>query len=400
MSDAAGTVVLAMPVGLPPSGAQPTAHYADLATRVAVQPAADRVQIWAADDPAWADLFAMGKGLLRYYAAGSTGPDGSALTTPLLALKLWLWEYLEMRRTAGSSSSVATVVCYGNVDAAAVESAIDAELAANERYAAMSSDDRTKIKTDFMAGTIRIMVAGGTRIGQGTADPAPPAPAAPGWKRVDLRFLDHDGAASDPLVSIDLWGAVSGPLVAGHPLLAMLRRPVAPTLIPVEGGTRLRIVGTGLVAGTTVQVGGSNGQDVVVDAAGQIAWATAPSGAAGAADVTITAPGSAPVTHVAAVTYVSDVVAAARGVIASLGVVLQETQQRANDLQAAGTLDDEARATLKIALDYARREAPRRIEARASASGGSADDPLIEAAWGDAMPMLAALAAVVDPLIG
>jgi hypothetical protein len=65
---------------------------------------------------------------------------------------------------------------------------------------------------------------------------------------------------------------------------------VEPTEGPVEGGTGITLIGTNFVAGATVTVGGNAATDVVVVDATTIAC-TAPAGAAGPADVSVTTTG-------------------------------------------------------------------------------------------------------------
>jgi hypothetical protein len=77
---------------------------------------------------------------------------------------------------------------------------------------------------------------------------------------------------------------------------------VAPATGPAAGGTVITITGDGFAEDSTVQVGGVAATAVTVNS-GTMITATTPAGAAGAADVTVTAPGPVTVTRDDGFTY-------------------------------------------------------------------------------------------------
>jgi hypothetical protein len=399
MANAEQQVTLAMPLGLPAVGASHPAHFANLQSRLSATTMGNVVRAWVADEPAYSALFAMVKGLLRYIPVGGIAPDGTMVTTPMLVLKTWLWDYLELRKNVAPSTPLPKLIGYANVDQNSVALAIRAELGSNPRHKQLAAQQRTLAEVDFLAGTARLVVSAGTAIGRGAVDAAAPPGTFPTYRRVDLQLLNNEGATLDPVNAFDLWGLVGGDLVQGHPLLSILRRPVSPSAAPLEGGTRIRITGTGFVANTSVTIRGQPAVDVWVRGNGQELYATLPSGASGTADVVVTIPGKAPITHTSALTYVSDVVATARGVVQSLAVRLTEIRDRAAELAAANALDAQAKAELSLATDLARDAAPLVIERRARAAGTTAVVPTIAEVWqsrADLSALYLAIRTVVD----
>ena len=379
MADPTQTVTLAMPIGLPPQGIAPATHFAALQSRLSANLSAAMAKVWVADEAAYSGLFAMSKGFLRMIPAGSAGPDGVTLAAPMLVLKPWLWDYLALRRNT-PGGALPRLIGYANVEASAVTLAIRAELAANTRYQALTAAERTQAETDFAAGTIKLLVNAGTMIGRALADPAAQAPAQAGWRRLDLIFFDENNAPLDPSLYFDLWGIIGGAWVAGHPLLAALARPVTPAIAPIEGGTRIRVQGNGLTAGTTVDVDGQPATDIEISADGLTLWATVPAHAAGGTDIDVTVPGQTAVTYSGALGYTEDVATAARAIMLSLAVRLAEIRERVLALAAVGPIDPQIKAELSLATDLARDRAPVLIEQRAIAAGASSTSPEIQQA--------------------
>ena len=393
-------VNLAMPVGLPAPNANAQAHYQQLATRLTASVATGNVvRAWIADEAAYDALHAMSTGFLTFVPTGGSGPGGAAVGSPMLVLKLWLWDYLELRRNAAPSAPPPKLIGYGNADAGDVALTVRAELASNTRYQSLTAQQRTQAETDFLAGTLKLLVSAGTRIGRARVDLAPPPPAQSGWRRLELTFFGASGAALDPSLCIDLWGLISGPLVRGHPLLSSLARPVMPSVAGLEGGNRIRITGTNLVVGTTVTIGGQSAIDVEVSADGSAVYATAPPGSAGAADVGVTVPGQSTQTHSEAITYVSDILATARAAITSYAIHLTEIRTRAQALADAGQLDTNARALIRIEVDLAGSTAGTLIANRHVVAGRTAPDPDVGEVWEDAQADLRAILENINAIV-
>lgn len=388
---AGADVTLAMPIGLPPTGTDPATHWPQLETRLNTATSANVVSVWVADEANYSGLFAMTRGMLRLVPTGGTAPDGSTATSPLLLLKPWLWDYLELRKTAAPGSILPKVISYGNVDTATVGTAIGAELAGNPRYSTLTGAERTQAQTDFLAGTIRLLVAAGTMIGRGQVDPSPPSGVPAGRRRLDLAFLGATGTPLAPAGYFELWNLIGGPRVSGHPLLTSAAPPASPASLPLEGGLRIRVRATNATSGTTVTVGGQTATDVEISPAGDAVYATAPARTAGQRDVVVSVPGQAAQTYTGALTYTADLASTARSAVLSYTIVLVELRERAEDLDANSLLDDAARGNIRYAADRARSDSVDAIEQRVMAGGGSLADPAATAPWSDSEEHLAAL---------
>lgn len=389
---AAGDVTLAMPIGLPPGTGDPVQHFKNLESRLTANLATGNiVKAWVANEPDYSGLFSMSKGFLTYAPAGATGPVGGAVSVPTLFLKPWLWDYLELRKSAAPGSTLPRAISYGNVDPAEVGTAIDAELTANPRFSGLSASDRTQAKTDFLAGTTKLLVSAGAMIGRPATDPTPPSGVPSGARRLDLSFLDSTGAALDPTFYFDLWGLVGGRLVGGHPLLKAAARPVTPGLAPLEGGTRLKVTGSGMAQGTTITVGGQPAADVTIAPGGSAAYASSPARPAGPADVIVTAPGQTAQTHSDAITYTADLPSTARAAVTSFAVHLAEIRDRAQALKTGGALTPALIRELQAKADEARKQTAAAIQVRSGASGESVAHPDVGSALEEAEPQLEAL---------
>jgi hypothetical protein len=394
-------VTLAMPVGLPATGADPQVHYTALRPNLQVAVAPDQtVQVWVADVAALSALASMCKGRLRHVPVGAVGPDGMATATSLLLLQPWLWDHLALRGRAPAGSVLPALVVYGNVDVADMTAAIQAELATNPRYQTLGAAERAQAQANFVAGTVALLVTAGVVIGRASVDPAPPAGTSAGARRLDLSFRDRDGGALDPRLYFDLWGLIGGPLVRDHPLPEALRRPVTPALAPIEGGTRVRIDAAGVDATTTVDIGGVAATDVTIDPAGSAIYATVGAHGVGTVDVTLNTPGQPAQSFVGALTYVADLPSAARASALSYAVQLIEVRDRALALDAAGQLTADARNQLRLEVDIAQHTAADAIDQRSAAGGGAPSDPAVGAVWEDMHAQLLGLHEAITAVIG
>lgn len=382
-------VNLVMPIGLPPDGTDSVTHYGNLRTRLSAGVTASNVaEVWVADEDAYSGLYAMSKGFLRYLPVGASAPDGTTLAAPMLTLKSWLWDYLALRQNVSAGVTLPKLIGYANVRPDTVKAATHSELASNPRYQSLSAAERTQAEDDFMAGDLQLLVSPATMIGRGEVDTAG---AHSGQRRLDLTFLDRDGTKLDPLFFFDLWGLVSGPQTRNHPLVGALARAVTPSQMPVEGGLRIRVRGTGFTAGTTVEVGGQPATEVTINADATTVYATSPPGAAGAADVIVTIPNQPAETHSGALTYTGELLATVRAAALAYAIALTEIREAAAALAAAGALDLDARQRLGIAKDSARNAVDDIIAARCDATGGTLFDPAVSDVWDGARDDLLAL---------
>jgi hypothetical protein len=273
------------------------------------------------------------------------------------------------------------LVLYGNFDPAAVGTALQAEFSANSRYQSLSAQEKTQAQSDFVAGSAKLLIAVGSLIGRGAVDQSPPSAGLAGYRKIDVSFCENDGTLLDPTLYFDLWGLISGPLVQGHPLLAMLARPVTPSYAAVEGGSWIRITGTGLVAGTTITIGSSAASTIEAMSNGKTLYCVVPPGIEGGADVAVTVPGQEPTIYAGALTYVTDVVTVARALAVSLAVRLTAIRDRGSELSAANTLGDTAKTQLRLDAEEAVRGVEAIMSLRGDAGGGSLASPEIGDAW-------------------
>ena len=367
---------LAMPLGLPLKGADKEAHYTAMASLLSIEITKAKVaRIWVASNPLYANVHAMARAAVRYYPKGSKGPDGAAEATNTLYFKTWLWEYLSLKKSAGGGKLVPAVIRIANIDNAQMKTLVEQELKSNSRYKSRTTTERTQMKTDFLVGKLNLLVAAGTKVAQGAVDTMPPQPGLAGYRRIDLAFVDADGNVLDPSLFFDIWGAVGGSNVTGHPLLDLLKRELTPSAAPLEGGTRIRIKGKNLTDASTVSVEGKLATDVKMANSGKLLYATLPAGKKGIADIVIKIPGQPDKTISPGVRYVEDVVETARAVTASFIVHLTELHERVKAMMAVGTVSEDDRGKLRLELELAHRLSYEAIDERAAAGGGAANSP-------------------------
>lgn len=375
------TPELAMPIGLPKPGSDVEQHYAALSTQLVAMVNSDNtIVLWTADDPRYADAYAMVRAAVRYRPQGSADPDGATFTTNTLLLQTWLWEYLALQSSAGSGVLIPSTIRMSNIDSAALTSLVHAELESNPRYAQRSVSERAQIEQEFLAGNLRLLVNAGTTIARGAVDPAPPQPSLAGNRKIELAFLSSQGTVLDPYLYFAIWRLIAGPLVQGHPLLDMISRDVWPVTAPVEGQTRVRIKVSQASAGASVQVGGAAATDVRLSTDGAALYATLPAGTEGAQDIVITITGQPAKTLTAGIRYVSDLIETARAVTASFVVHLRELLEITQARVTSGTLDAETRRDLLLELELAHRLSYQAIDLRAQASATFGTNPGVIAA--------------------
>ena len=382
-------VNLVMPVGLPPAGTDAATHYSLLRTRLSSEvDATDVTHVWITNEDAYSGLFAMCKGFLRYFPVGTTAPNGTTLAAPMLTLKTWLWDYLALRQNASAGVTLPKLIGYGNVHPDSVRDAVRDELSTNPRYQSLDAAARTQAETDFMAGDAQMLASAATRIGRGAIESGG---AHASQRRLDLTFLDRDGTNLDPHFFFDLWGLVAGPQVRNHPLMEMLARPVTPSQMPIEGGLRIRVGGTGFTTGTTVQIGGQLASDVAVNSTHSAVYATSPALPAGSVTVVVTIPSQPVRTFSNAITFTIDLLATVRAAALSYAIALSEIREQADALAAAGTLDEAARQRLQGATDLAGIAIQDVVATRSAATGGTLFDPRVSEVWESANNDLLAL---------
>lgn len=106
------------------------------------------------------------------------------------------------------------------------------------------------------------------------------------------------GAAGTVNLTVTAAGGTSTPSASDQftYVAAPALTSVAPASGPLAGGTSVTLTGTGFTGATAVKFGAVNATGFAVNSATQIT-ATAPAGAAGSVDITVTAPGGTSATH-------------------------------------------------------------------------------------------------------
>jgi hypothetical protein len=128
--------------------------------------------------------------------------------------------------------------------------------------------------------------------------------------------------------------------------------PVVPAAAPVEGGLRIRIDTRGMAAVTSVRAGADQGLDLAQNAEGTLAYVTVPPGPAGRRDVVVTDVTEQSRTFPGALAYVEDAEKAARSVVASYEVAINESLDALTALASSGAGDDAARQQVAGALEH------------------------------------------------
>lgn len=340
-----------MPIGLPAAGIDPISHYSGLSTNLDIEIASDNtVKIWTTDNDLYDNIHAMVRSAVRYYRSGSTTPDGSTMLTNTLLLKTWLWEFLALQKS-NSGMIVPSLISYGSIDEPKMESLVQSEIQANPRYSKLTNTDRASLLIDFMNGDANILVSAGTKLAKASIDLTPPKPSLGGYSRLDLQFIGWDGTILDPYVYFDIWKGIGGPFVEGHPLLHKVAREIEPTSAPVEGETRIKVRGTNFDATSNIKINGISLSSIRMNAAKTLLFGTLPPLEEGTHDVVISTQGQADKIVPSAVRFVSDVEEAARAVLQSTLVRLEELKLQAQYLDNSGNLIDEERIKLQIDLE-------------------------------------------------
>lgn len=226
----------AIPVGLPPTGTSAVTHFEQLRTRLQseVLPT-NRVAAWVADEALYSGVHAMTRGLLLYVPTGATDFLGRTATEPMLVMRIWANEYLKLRDLAGRAAP--KFVVYRHAQESDVRSALQAVIAGQPRLAAQAAT----VLAQVMAGTSRLLVTSGTRIGRGAIDSGSADPARVLMRRIDVGFENDLGDSLEVTEALDLWRLSGDELVAGHPLLDKVGG-CRPSVAPLEGRTMHKLV--------------------------------------------------------------------------------------------------------------------------------------------------------------
>ena len=380
MTNSTTALHLAMPVGIPAEGADPATYYQSLKQAMTTTVANNEtVRVWIADDDQYTTLFAMAKGALRFLRQGAQGPKTGPVASDTLVLKIWIWDYLNLRKCIASGKRLPKVITYSNVDEAKVRTAIQTEVGANPRYAKRTAAEKTALLDEFMNDGSQLLISAGTPIGRGLQDSSATAPMS-GTRRVDVEFVHRDGSVESPNDVFEVWSLTLGPVAEGHPLLASLSGPIVPSVAPIEGGLRVRIAGN-FATGTVAELDGVALSDLTISPDGQFIHGTLPAATEGKRSLVIKPPGGVPDIVVGAITYVTDVLTTARAVVTAHSVRLQEIRDTIAHLKAQGVLDDPARSRSAGWLSELQWLPYDQIAKRSLGGGGTFRDPSVNDFW-------------------
>ena len=175
---------------------------------------------------------------------------------------------------------------------------------------------------------------------------------------------------------------------------------VQPSTAPSEGGTRIRISGSGFVDETTVKVGGKPATDLRIAQDGKAIYATLPESSAGDCDLIVEAPGQEPATMPKAISFVDDLQEAADASVSSYVIYLTEIRDLAKDLSNDNSLDDATKEQLSFETEFAGKVTHDVIESRAANAGEEAWNPEILDVWAKRQASLESLNKEIYDILG
>ncbi len=158
---------------------------------------------------------------------------------------------------------------------------------------------------------------------------------------------------------------------------------VTPRIAPLEGETRIRIIGTGFTPASKVIIGINSATDIMVGVGSKFLYATLPPGTEGFADVIVSTPGQKDIIISSGIRYVSDVVETARAVQSAFIVHLEELRDRAQTMQDNSSLTPEAQNLLEIEFQLSHRLSYELVDRRALATGTPMDNTDIAKVYAD-----------------
>ncbi|MDQ5821863.1 MAG: hypothetical protein M3540_10515 [Actinomycetota bacterium] len=172
-----------------------------------------------------------------------------------------------------------------------------------------------------------------------------------------------------------------------------LTTPVMPGAAPLEGGTRVKVLGRNLSAPPTVTIGGRAAREVEVAPDGAAVYVTVPAAPAGPADVIVNPAAGPAQAYRGALVYTGDLEAATAATCDAFALVLDEVRERATALSRAGTLTAEARARLALRIEIAQKAAADILDRRVASVGATDGESRVGTIW---LQRQAALRAAIE----
>lgn len=385
-----------MPIGLPADPLDAATQFAGLHSRLEAETnTTNSFSAWVVNDPVYTGVYAMVRGLLFFVPAGGGDALGRTATTPTLMLKVWMVDYLKLKKLAGSVAP--KVICYRNLDVTEVTNALRTLIAANPFLASRAAT----LLSQLMAGQGSLLVKAGAMIGRGAVEVSSNVPSRVGRRRVDIEFEDESGAALSPSESIGCWQNAGGALVDDHPLLDAVGQPCFPAVAPVEGRTwiRLSLRSTGSSV-ARVAVGGVDALNWRLNGIGTRLYAAVPPRSPGTFNIEISLTSGTTQTYANVLRYVDDLDEAVHAVAASRGVALEVVEESFSTVPPDAVLSEQEVTFAEDIADFSGRRVTEAIAARAAATNRSLLDPSLDAIERDVLERTASRAAAVMARIG
>lgn len=386
----------AMPIGLPADPLDAATQFAGLHSRLEAEINTSKsFSAWVVNDPVYTGVHAMVRGLLVFVPAGRVDAFGRTATTPTLMLKVWIVDYLKLKKFAGSVAP--KLICYRNLDVTEVTNAVRTLIAASPSLAGRAAT----LLPQLMAGQGSLLVKAGAVIGRGAVEANSNVPSRVGRRRVDIEFQDESGAALNPGESIGCWQNAGGALVNDHPLLDAVGLPCFPAVAPVEGRTWIRLsLRTSGSAVTRVTVGGVDAFNWKLNGIGTRLYVEVPPRPPGTFNIEISLVGGTSQTYASVLRYVDDLDEAVHAVAASRGVALEVVEESFSTVPSDAVLSEGEVIFAEDIADFSGRRLTEALAARAAATNRSLLDPALQAIEREVLERTASRAGEVMARIG
>lgn len=385
-----------MPIGLPADPLDAATQFAGLRSRLEAEiNTADSFSAWVVNDPMYTSVHAMVRGLLVFVPAGGVDALGRTATTPTLMLKVWMVDYLKLKKLAGSAAP--KLICYRNLDVTEVNNALRILIAGNPFLAGRAAT----LLPQLMAGQGLLLVKAGAVMGRGAVEVNSNVPTRVGRRRVDIEFEDESGAALNPGESIGCWQNAGGAFVDDHPLLDAVGQPCFPAVVPVEGRTWIRLsLRTTGSAVTRITVGGVDAFNWKLNGIGTRLYVEVPPRPPGTFNIEISLVSGTNQTYANVLRYVDDLDEAVHAVAASRGVALEIVEESFSTVPPDAVLSEQEVAFAEDIADFSGRRLTEALAARAAATNRSLLDPALHAIEREVLERTASRAAEVMARIG
>lgn len=371
------TVNLAMPFGLPNEEVDMLAHYQNLKDESSLEVEGDTAIIFTTAASEWSSIHTMCRCVVEVLPAGSTALEGVEVTDPIVMIKPWLWDFLQMSENAGGSL-LPSKVLYQNIDLAELENDIRTEIDTNERYSSLTAAEKISLVNQFLNSEAKLLMEPESRLGLGKIETSG---ANLGKRRFTLQFYDYDNELLALSGVAEIFSLVGGRSVPEHPFTNHFSLAVWPNIAPVEGGIRFKVEDENFPDGTSLIVGGTTiaAEEIRISPDRTTVYATLPLGTADeSVDVVVVILGGDNLEFLNAITYKNGMVESLRSGIVSLIISLQELIEKLELETEEGSIDSYRKEVWKHTIEIIARNHNNILMKRNSNGGGSLGNPELE----------------------